>query len=509
MHRGVVILGDPGSGKTTLLRYQALHAARMEGQIGSLPTRLPIFVPLAAYDDYTQRIAAQCTLGDFLAIYYDKWHSLPGLAPLFHRALEEGRAVVLLDGLDEVLDAVKRQFVSAQVEGFMRQWAIAGNRFAITSRIVGYREARVPSELPHVTVLDFGRDEIALFAQQWCRAYEVWVAGGETPMRRHVGKLPDRRIDLYASYVRTLIDNWQMTRSRGARQQMPARFDPHTAIAFLIELAFWLQQHKPGGTARRQELEEELENICLRFEGRDPASASRKEQVLAQQTAEHFLRDMRHFAGLLAERGRDAFGFLHLTFQEYFAGRALARMKPDQRWTAIAPNLHRQRWREPILLCAGQLGVLEQRRDEVSDLAQRLLAAQSTHEDILHRDLFLVAALAADDVDLSNTLLDVLAERLQLLQASNIPTVRDMALAGLAQSDTPGKAGGLMSGAASKAVGRCEGCYPITSSKTVLGRLPAPVREYMRARAPAQNRPSRRHRRVPRSVHPSSCAPGP
>jgi HEAT repeat protein len=319
--------------------------------------------------------------------------------------------VVFLAGLDEVLDAVKRQFVAAQVEALLRQWATRGNRFAITSRIVGYREARVPGDLPHVTVLDFGRSEMALFAHQWCRAYEIWVAGGETPtalqraateekallddvqsnpsverlaaspllltmlalLRRHVGKLPDRRIDLYASYVRTLIDNWQIARSRGARQQMPERFDPHTAIALLIDLAFWLQQHKPSGTARRQELEHELEKICLRFEGRDPDPASPKERVEAQQTTTHFLRDMRHFAGLLAERGRDAFGFLHLTFQEYFAGRALARMDPEQRWQAIAPNLHRQRWREPILLCAGQLGVMEQRRDQASDLAKRIL----------------------------------------------------------------------------------------------------------------------------------------
>src|SRR5262249_37633296 len=71
----------------------------------------------------------------------------------------------------------------------------------------------------------------------------------------------------------------------------------------------------------------------------------------------------------------------------------------------------------------------------------------------------------------------------------------------ITESDPPGKAGGLMSGAASKAVGPYECHWPVTSSKTVLGRLPAPGREYMRALAPTQNQPSRRHTREPRSAH--------
>ena len=335
--RGVVILGDPGSGKTTLLQYQALRTARASGDGSAARAPLPIFVPLAAYDDFLRRTQKDCSLGDFLAVYYDQWHSLPGLAPLFQHALAEGRALVLLDGLDEVLDTTTRQFVAEQAGALIRQWAPRGNRFAVTSRIVGYREARLPGDLTHVTVLDFGRTEIEIFAHQWCRSYEAWVAGAETPtarqraaaeeralledvrsnpsverlaaspllltmlalLRRHVGKLPDRRIELYERYIRTLIDNWHTVRSPGARQQAPERFDPHTAIAYLIELAFWLQQHKPSGTARRQELEQVLETICLRFEGHDPDAASPKARVQAQQTAARFLQDMRHFAGLL------------------------------------------------------------------------------------------------------------------------------------------------------------------------------------------------------------------
>jgi hypothetical protein len=59
---GVVVLGDPGSGKTTLLHYLALRAARGR-------ERLPIFVPLAAYDDWLRRGTEAMPLRDFLSIY--------------------------------------------------------------------------------------------------------------------------------------------------------------------------------------------------------------------------------------------------------------------------------------------------------------------------------------------------------------------------------------------------------------------------------------------------------
>jgi hypothetical protein len=464
--RGLVILGDPGSGKTTLLHYAALTQAR-----GNQDSNLPIFVPLAAYDDYLRRVGGDISLADFLPIYYEKWRNLPGLQPLFQDALTQGRAVLLLDGLDEVLETTTRQYVAEQAGALIQQWQGRGNRFVVTSRVVGYREARLPGELPHVTVLDFGRAEIELFAHQWCYVYEVWAAGRETPtalqdaaaeerallddvrsnpsveklaanpllltmlaiLRRQVGKLPDRRVELYERYVRTLIDNWEQERSRGARQQAPARFDPHRAIAYLIELALWLQMNRPSGTARRQDLEQALVDICLHFEGyADPTQAPSKARVKAEQDGAAFLKDMRHFAGLLGERGRDAFGFLHLTFQEYFAGRALARMDPGTRWRIIAPRLHQPRWREPILLCAGELGVIEQRREQVNDLAQRILEADSDHEPILHRDLFLAAALSADDVGLSPALLDKLFAQLAPLKDSPVPTVQNMALTTLA-----------------------------------------------------------------------------
>ena len=83
---------------------------------------------------------------------------------------------------------------------------------------------------------------------------------------------------------------------------------------------------------------------------------------------------------------------------------------------------------------------------------------------------------------------------LLVLQGLDFPRTHDMS-----QSDTPGKAGGLMSGTASKAVGYCE------KAKNALlhRRLPAP--EYRPGLVPTQSLPSRPHTHGPRNAPPQNC----
>ena len=182
--RAFVILGDPGSGKTTLLHFLALvyargseTAAQRLGVDLAEADRLPIFVPLAAFDDMlreSQREGRSLTLREFLPRYYDRRRGLPGLEPLFRRAFESGRALVLLDGLDEVLDVGTRTYVAQQASALIGD--LAGVRFAVSSRFVGYREA--PLTLPTLSVLDFGTPEIETFVRRWAHAFEKWAANG-------------------------------------------------------------------------------------------------------------------------------------------------------------------------------------------------------------------------------------------------------------------------------------------------------------------------------------------
>lgn len=99
----LVILGGPGSGKTTLLKRIALSLAQGRGDQLGLGTGgdapLPILFPIAAYATELRQRA----LGEYMGKYFTV-RELPDLTPLFRDAMQRGRAIVLLDGLDEVRD---------------------------------------------------------------------------------------------------------------------------------------------------------------------------------------------------------------------------------------------------------------------------------------------------------------------------------------------------------------------------------------------------------------------
>jgi len=371
---------------------------------------------------------------------------------------------VLLDGLDEVIEESRRKFVAEQASAFIREAVLNGNCVLLTSRIYGYRAAPLSVNLPHITVLDFRREEIEMFARQWSRAMATWDAQGcETPqtelsaqaeerrllegirsnpgverlaanpllltmlalLQRQVGALPQRRIQLYDLYIYALVQNWEENRSRGVRLKAPKRIDTLEAENILIPLALWLQQNKPSGTATRTELLRQITCIFLREAGYNPDATDIPAIVCAdaERRAENFLADMRQFSGLLVECGQNAFGFRHLTFQEYFAGRALARMDADKRWELLKPNLHAGRWREAVLLAAARLGVTENRGDQATALVERIFDADSDYEPALHRDLFLAADCATDDIGVSLPVLRRIVSGLAVLATSRVPTL--------------------------------------------------------------------------------------
>jgi HEAT repeat protein/energy-coupling factor transporter ATP-binding protein EcfA2 len=397
----VVVLGDPGAGKSTLLRALALAAAEDDPQRMGLPERstgwLPLLVPCTAYAQWLRdapEIDPLSVVLDYLAAQY----AIDGLGETLRTALDEGGALLLFDGLDEILEATQRNEIARAIDSLLRTALPQGNRAIITSRSVGYAANALALADTVVTLRDFDNEQVALFLRSWCAAFERF-ARGDSPeaqadgerqaaelvaeiesnagVRRLAGnpllltimaliqrqgvKMPQRRVELYDIAARTLIESWNRARSLSgtALHTLP---DPRLVSALLAEVALWMQRNAAAGTASAADLLPVLVEAHQRRDIPEP-----------EQAAAAFLRDVQEHSGLLIERGPDSYSFLHLTFQEYFAARALAAISdPNKRWAQIEPHLYDPRWRETILLTCGELGIRIGREDEVSDLVQRI-----------------------------------------------------------------------------------------------------------------------------------------
>jgi NACHT domain len=151
-----VVLGAPGSGKTMLASYFALMLCETSQ---SDPTQ----IGLKAEDDYLPvvvRIRDWILQPNMGLLEYLRSNAESNLAckelptGFFEHWLERGRALILLDGLDEVVDEAQRRKVAEQIETFLHQYQ--DNPAVITSRPAGYRwDFFNLDEFPHYTLESF------------------------------------------------------------------------------------------------------------------------------------------------------------------------------------------------------------------------------------------------------------------------------------------------------------------------------------------------------------------
>ncbi|MFN3742401.1 MAG: NACHT domain-containing protein [Anaerolineales bacterium] len=398
---GLIILGDPGAGKTTFLKYLALRMAKGEGAALGLGHRLPLLLPLAAYANALQN--REVRLDEFITHYFDGIGVDLPMAAMLREALQIGRAMILLDGLDEVRDLNLRNTVVERVVDFYAFHRQTGNKFVITSRVVGYRAVRPVAEgLVECTLVDFDEEDIQAFVERWTMALEKQAQGdtrvaradaeqekrelldairrnpgirrlAATPllltilalMKRQGVTLPERRVQLYDEHIKTLLSTWNRARSLSGRA--PSRdLDEIQTVRVLAPLALWMHQVNPGmGLVKAEDMRRKLEQIFYEQGELNP-----------EQAARQFLQDVRDHAALLVERGPGEYGFIHLTFEEYLAAVAIAlhgqgNAKPVIEM--IQPYIGEQAWHEVLLLTIAYLGIRQQLPKVAGEVVEALL----------------------------------------------------------------------------------------------------------------------------------------
>jgi hypothetical protein len=137
-----------------------------------------------------------------------------------------------------------------------------------------------------------------------------------------------------------------------------------------------------------------------------------------ERAVERFLTEVWEHSGLYLERGEGLYGFMHLTFQEYFAARHLVSSSIRGR-EGILKRLHQPRWREPILLAVGSLS--HQYYEDTDALLQAIIdnGKQDPFEPVLHRNPLFAAAWVGDSIsvyprrrqDIARLLIDIYMDR--------------------------------------------------------------------------------------------------
>lgn len=417
----VVVLGDPGSGKSTMMKYLALRLAKDD------QAPLPILLPLNAFARaLSQReVNLQAYFHEYFAA---RAEGVASLAPLFKSAIEAGRAVILLDGLDEVQE--HRAALVQKVEAFAHDAVARGNRVLVTSRIVGYRDASLsPKDWSLYTLLDFTPEAIESFAGKWCLAFEKSTVG-DTPeaakaaeieresllgaletnpgvarlasnpllltilalIKRQGVELPKSRIKLYDRYLETLIEAWNRA-SALDKSSGRVSMDYESTLEVLGPLALRVREENPtAGLVSARRLQDWLTEY---YTGEQWSM----KQGPAREKAREFLESVRLHSNLLVERGEGQYGFIHLTFEEALAAYGLVsagQIDRSQTLAHIQEHLTDPAWRETILLSVGVAGLINRQPLVAGEIARAMLKMPCDEEHTGYN--ILLAGACLEDV---------------------------------------------------------------------------------------------------------------
>ena len=417
----VVILGGPGSGKTTMLRYASLILAQ-EDKRDKADAEIPIYLELSRFAD---RDNPQQSFLEFIYDYVNSTLNVSLPEGFFEKFLDQGKCILLLDGLDEVATLGQRVDVKNIVSSLASRYG--ANKLVVTSRIAGYREASLSHDFLHFTICDLTPDDVKQFAHKWYvtkegesknaheKADNLINAIGRNPrvsalannplmltiialIHRVEAELPNQRIKLYDKCTESLLHTWEVVKNRSGDYML------ETEKRKRVEwIAYWMQDIPGSGererTVRKSQIEQKLAEFLI--------NRNKMAENEADEEAISFISQIRRRTGVLVEKGREMYSFAHLTFQEYFSACYISRQAVkegvDGLWEKeIKPRLHDPRWREVILLLMGKLN--DEQDDVTPEFVKRIRNAKSHYEDILHRDLIIAGRCLADDIAFDESL---------------------------------------------------------------------------------------------------------
>ncbi|MFB7665734.1 NACHT domain-containing protein [Kitasatospora sp. NPDC056138] len=390
--RRILLRGQAGSGKTTLVQWLATRAVAgtLDAELAELNGRVPLVLQL-------RKLFLKENLSprpeEFLALdgrmCADR--QPPGWV---HRQLTSGRAMLLVDGLDEVPEAQRAEaldWLERLLEHYPRLWTLATVRPSAVDQ--GWLRHLDFTEL---SLCPMGEEDRRRFIARWHRAVlgellddartEAEAARHrrdlavleanllrslqrstglaqitDSPLlcamvcalnRENDGTLPTHRMEIYRdALTMMLVKRDEGRQVRGAEQ---LKLSEQEQLALLRRIAHWL--------VRNNQVEGRREHAVGRIADALPSLSAVARQGTAEQVYTHLLNR----TGLLAETSTETFQFIHRTFQDYLAA---LEFREQSDFGLLAGMAGEKQWGDVIRMTVGHCGPRER-----ADLLRRLLA---------------------------------------------------------------------------------------------------------------------------------------
>ncbi|MDJ0596169.1 MAG: NACHT domain-containing protein [Pleurocapsa sp. MO_226.B13] len=352
----LMVLGYPGAGKSTFLRRIGLEA--FKGEKGRFQHNcIPVLLELKQFNN-TEKV-------DLVSAITEEFKHFGFLLPkeFAINALEAGKLLVLLDGLDEVSNEFINSVMDA-IDNLVTRYE--KNRFIASCRIAAYH-SNFRHDFQVVELVDFDDDQIKQFIDNWFSselhkqtktAEKCWSTLNQENNKaaKELAQTPLLLTFLCFVYSRKL--NFPPNRSRLYNK----------ALDILLEE--WAVEKRIQQEEIYEGLHTDLEKLMLAkiaYQGfiKDQLFFSRQQLVdgirdfLADTVdnpktldVQKILNSIVAQQGILVERAEDIYSFSHLTLQEYLTAQYISQ-KDSRIQELVTKCLSERRWREVFLLVAG------------------------------------------------------------------------------------------------------------------------------------------------------------